>query len=119
MASTRNLNTPGDYKMENQMYENNLNYLIDKNNMYGVPKDTYFPGNGLLMGRIASENLANNYCDIESELFGIGSTNLVNPKPEVKPDIYSFKNLNIMNRVKMVIPEPLKINENQRPYPMK
>lgn len=119
MASTRNLNTPGDYKMENQMYENNLNYLIDKNNMYGVPKDTYFPGNGLLMGRIASENLANNYCDIESELFGIGSTNLVDPKPEVKPDIYSFKNLNIMNRVKMVIPEPLKINENQRPYPMK
>jgi len=119
MASTRNLNTPGDYKMENQMYENNLNYLIDKNNMYGVPKDTYFAGNGLLMGRIASENLANNYCDIESELFGIGSTNLVDPKPEVKPDIHSFKNLNIMNRVKMVIPEPLKINENQRPYPMK
>jgi len=119
MASTRNLNTPGDYKMENDMYSKNLNYLIDKDNMYGVAKDTYFAGEGLLMGRIASENLANNYCDIESSLFGIGSTNLVNPKPEVKPDIKSFKNLNIIKRMDIVMPKPMKIEDNQRPYPMK
>jgi hypothetical protein len=119
MASTRNINTPGDYKMKNDMYNYKLNYLTNKKNMYGTPNDTYFAGNGLLMGRIASENLANNYCDIESTLFGIGSTNLVNPLPDVKPDIIPIKNLSIIERNKIVMPEPFNINENQRPYPMK
>lgn len=119
MASTRNHNTPGDYKMEMDMYKNNFNYLTDKENMYGVPKDTFFAGNGLLMGKIASEKLANNYCDIESKLFGIGSTNLVEPIPDIIPEINSFKYLSIMKPMKMVMPKPLNIEDNQRPYPMK
>jgi hypothetical protein len=119
MASTRNHNTPGDYKMEMDMYKNKLDYLTDKENMYGVSKDTYFAGNGLLMGKIAPEKLANNYCDIESKLFGIGSTNLVESKPEIIPDINSFKYLSIMNRMEMVMPKSLEIQDNQRPYPMK
>jgi hypothetical protein len=114
MASTRNLNTPGDYKMEQKSFKDKLNYLTDNN--FGKPKEIYFAGNGLLMGRIASESLSSNSCDVESFLRGIGSTNLVEPMPEVKPDINNYKSLDIMNRVSMIMPEPLTVMKNQRPY---
>jgi hypothetical protein len=116
MASTRNLNTPGDYKMEQKSFKDKMDYLTDKNNNYGTPKDIYFAGNGLLMGRIASESLSNNYCDVESFLRGIGSTNLVDPVSEVKPEIRPYQSLSIMNRVSMIMPEPLTVMKNQRPY---
>lgn len=116
MASTRNLNTPGDYKMEQKAFKDKMDYLTDKKNNYGVPKDIYFAGDGLLMGRIASETLSNNYYDVESYLRGIGSTNLVEPMPEIKPDINSFQNLSIMDRVSLVMPKPLTVIKNQRPY---
>jgi len=116
MASTRNLNTIGDYKMEQKSYKDKLDYLTDKNNNYGVPNNIYFAGDGLLMGRIASESLSNNYCDVESFLRGIGSTNLVEPMNDIKPEINNYKSLDIMNRIPMIIPKPLIVNKNQRPY---
>lgn len=119
MASTRNLNNPEDYKMRQKMYRDKLNYLTDKKNMYGVPQESHFAGDGLLMGRIASENLAFNACDVESMLFGIGSTNLENPQPEVVPDTRYMQSLSIMDKMPLLMPEPLIVHKNQRPYPMK
>jgi len=116
MASTRNLNTPGDYKMEQKAFKDNLDYLTDKNNNYGIPEKIYFAGDGLLMGRIASESLSSNSCDVESFLRGIGSTNLVEHMSDVKPDIRNYKSLDIMNRIPMVMPRPLSVSKNQRPY---
>ena len=116
MASTRNKNTEGDYAMEQNQFKEQLNYLTEKKNGYGVPTQTHFAGNGLIMGRIASENLANNACDIESYLRGIGSTNLVNPQDPVKPDIKSFASLSIADKTPLILPEPLIVNKNQRPY---
>jgi hypothetical protein len=116
MASTCNKNCPGDYRMEQTKYRENLNYLTDKQNGFGVPQETFFAGNGLLMGRIASENLAHNACDIESFLRGTGATNLVNPTPIVYPDIKPFQSLSIMNKTPLVMPEPLVVQKNQRPY---
>ena len=116
MASTRNLNTPGDYKMEQKAYKDNLDYLTDKKNNYGIPDKIHFAGDGLLMGRIASESLSSNSCDVESFLRGIGSTNLVEPMSDVKPDIRNYKSLDIMNRIPMIMPTPLNVSKNQRPY---
>ena len=116
MASTCNKNSPGDYKMEQAQFKNKMDYLTDKKNGYGVPTQTHFAGDGLIMGRIASENLAYNACDIESYLRGTGLTNLVNPMPEFQPDIKSFDSLSIMNKTPLVMPEPLIVHKNQRPY---
>ena len=68
---------------------------------------------------MAAENLSSNACDIESQLFGIGSTNLVNPQKQTQPKFHDVKSLNMIDRLPMVIPEPLIVEKNQRPYPMK
>ena len=118
MASTRNRNSRGDYRAEMNINQNNVDYLINKGYNYGQPVKTFLPGDGLLQGRVASENLSYNYTDIETQLFGIGSTNLVNPKSEQNAEIKGLQSLSIMNRIPIIIPEPLVVNRDQRPYPL-
>ena len=113
MASTRRINNPADYQIEQLSNNNNINYLTTKD--YGIPKGTYLPGNGLLQGKVAGENISSNSTDIESSLFGIGSTNLVEPTPDVVPNIYPVRSLNICDRKNIIIPRPLVIDSNQRP----
>jgi len=112
MASTRNKNTPGDYKLEQKAYMNR------HFNIMNIEKQTAnnktFPGNGLLQGKVASRDLANNYTDIESKLFGIGSSNLVEPLPITIPEIYSYPSLNVMNKIPLIVPNKLIIETNQR-----
>lgn len=112
MASTRNKNTPGDYKLEQLAYiDRHLNIMdIQKQ----TPEYKYFPGNGLLQGSVPSRDLANNYTDIESTLFGIGSTNLVQTLPNVVPDIHSYRSLNIIDKTPMIVPTPLYVDTKQR-----
>jgi hypothetical protein len=118
MASTRNKNTLGDYELEQR---NNVlidSYSTYENSAYGHPMKTMFSGDGLIMGRIASEQLSTNSCDIESQLFGIGTTNLVKPKSRVSPEIKQLESLDIITRLPVFVPEPLVIEGNQRPYPL-
>jgi hypothetical protein len=114
MASTRNRNTQGDYNL--QQFQNNGIMNFNTYNSYGVPTPTYFPGNGLLHGRFASENLSNNSCDIESMLRGIGSTNLVAPIPETRPEIKLLKSLSVMDKTPVFLPDIFEHQPNQRPY---
>ena len=114
MASTRNKNCPSDYKLEQNINKNIGGYSINRNST--VAYENYLPGNGLLGGRNPRETICSNYCDIESELFGIGTTNLVNPKSSVTPDFTPIKSLNIIDKIKVIIPEPLVVEKGQRPY---
>ena len=112
MASTRTKNTPGNYRSEQKAY-------IDRHsNIMNITKQTpdtkAFPGNGLLQGKVASRDLANNYVDIESTLFGIGSTNLVEALPLVTPDIQFHPSLHVIDKIPLIVPTPLYINKNQR-----
>ena len=116
MASTRNKNSIGDYQNEIRSYTHASTYMTYEQS--GKPVDNYFAGDGLLMGRMASENLSSNACDVESQLFGIGSTNLVTPQKQVQPKPHNMKSLNVIDRISMIIPEPLVVEKNQRPYPM-
>ena len=118
MSSTRTRNTNGDYRAEQSINNNNVDYLINKGYSYGQPLTTYLPGNGLLQGRVASENLSFNSVDIETQLFGIGSTNLVTPKREDPAEIRSLQSLSIINKLPVIVPEPLVIQPNQRPSPL-
>ena len=118
MASTSNKNTPGNYYHEQKSNELNHNYMTYINSGYGEAYTNHFAGDGLLPGKNARTYLCNNYCDIESQLFGIGSTNLVNPYKQVEPQIRNMPSLSIMNKTPLILPVPLVIEKNQRPYPL-
>jgi hypothetical protein len=113
MASTSSKNTPGDYALEQWTYAQNVNYNTYA--PYGRPVNTYYPGDGLLAGRVHHENFAKNSCDIESMLRGIGSTNLVEPQPQVHGELYNLKSLSVIDRIPLLIPAPLHVQANQRP----
>jgi hypothetical protein len=114
MSSTRNKNMPGDYALEQNSIK--VGYKYYTYDSFGKPVETHYAGDGLLPGRIAPTNLAFNACDIESQLFGIGSTNLVTPKSAVKPDLKPIQSLNMIEKLPVFIPEPLVVEKNQRPY---
>jgi hypothetical protein len=113
MASTRNKNAPGDYSLEQQSYNKIGTYIIEP--LYGEPAQQSFAGDGILMGRMPSRHLSNNYCDVESQLFGIGSTNLVTPKSLTTPEFKSVKSLNIIDKIPVILPDPLIVDKDRRP----
>jgi len=50
-------------------------------------------------------------------LLGINSTNLVNPAAPVKPKLNELPTFNLYKKEPVVMPYPLKIEKNQRPFP--
>jgi hypothetical protein len=115
MASTRNKNTPGDYALEKNAYNKMHSEIMYTHAAQGEAYRTNLPGNGLLPGRIAACNLSKNNCDVESFLFGIGSTNLEITQEPPKIEIYTLPSLHMIQSVPMVMPKPLGIEGNQRP----
>jgi hypothetical protein len=113
MASSRNRNTTGNYEFEMQELNRFRNHILYKGS---VSNDTtYYPGNGLLGCKNPNLILSNNYADIETVLFGIGSTNLVNPKKVENFIFHPFKILDVQERTKAILPEPLVVSKYNRP----
>ena len=61
--------------------------------------------------------MSHNAADIESFLFGVGSTNLVNPQPCLTPELKQLSTANVYEKDPTYIPEPLVMEKNQRPFP--
>ena len=116
MASTRNRNTRGNYSMEQWSYGKQNAYSTDRD--YAFAPTTLLPGDGLLGARIPETELAGNPKDIESFLFGIGSTNLVEPVAPVQPQLKFVPSLAVMNKVPLLMPKDLVLQNNQRPFPI-
>lgn len=114
MASTRNKNSPGNYSLESQGKREQAQYKV--NEIYSVPEQTNFFGDGLLPGRVGPAKLSSNYCDIESDLKGIGSTNLVQSKAPTEPDIFQLKSLNMIDRVPLIMPKSYQHSNVERPF---
>jgi hypothetical protein len=114
MASTRNKNSTGNYTLELEGKKEQAQYKM--NEVYSVPPETNQPGQGLLAGSVGPAKLAANYCDIESELRGIGSTNLVTPMPKVTPYINDLRSLNVSNRIPLILPKSYQHNNEERPF---
>jgi hypothetical protein len=113
MASTRNKNCPGDYKLEQH-----VNTYIDShsvNKIATVAYQNYLPGDGLLPAKTPRKVICENYTDVESQLFGIGSTNLVNPQAPVTPSFQPIQTLNVIDRIPIMVPQPLVVENGQRP----
>lgn len=117
MASTRSLNTPGNYTVEQRSFQRNVDYLLNKD--YGELGTTYAAGDGLIQGHLPDHKLAGNPKDIESELFGIGSTNLVTPKPPVTPELKHLQALSNVDRpIPLIMPQSFEPAPDQRPFPI-
>ena len=117
MASTRNRNTPGNYNLEQKEFKQSENYTLYENSQYGAAFNTRLPGNGLNPAQIPWNQLSNNAADIESFLFGINSTNLVKPAPPLVAEFKKLDSANIFQKEPTLMPEPLVIEKNQRPFP--
>ena len=115
MASTRNRNTPVNYKLEQRTNANSAQYALYENSQYGSSYNTRLAGNGLMPAQIPWNKLSYNAPDIESFLFGINSTNLVNPAPILVPELAQIDSVNIYEKGPVYIPEPLVVEKNQRP----
>lgn len=118
MASTRDRNQPGDYRCEQKSKQLVSDYFMYENSQYGKPMQSMFPGDGLLTGRMVPTELSRNSCDIESFLYGIGTSNLETPFERPIAEIRSLKSLNVIDRLPVVLPDPLVIEPNQRPRPL-
>ena len=115
MASTRSRNTPGNYELEQKINNQQNDYMsFEKASFYGTVPTTYLPGNGLIGMKTAGLNLASNSADIESQLFGIGSTNLVDPRSPIAPDVYQLKSLNVAYKGPVILPSEFVPTPNQR-----
>ena len=68
-----------------------------------------------MIGGYYNNVLSNNPCDIESSLYGIGSTNLYDPQTPVKPSINKLNDIKFFEKHAKFVPEPLVIENGQRP----
>jgi hypothetical protein len=112
MASTRDKNAPGNYKMEKQGNNTRIDYQV---NEYGRPTQSYHPGDGLLAAKTSRLELSKNACDIESQLFGIRSSDLENLRPLIQPEFKQLKSLSIIDKAEVILPEPAKVSKIDRP----
>jgi len=101
MASTRNKNTMGNYQAEQRAYIHQASYCVDP--APHVAEHTMLAGYGLIQGHLPDTKLSENPNDIESFLFGIGSTNLVTPKEPVKPELNHLQALTMIGEPRPVI----------------
>ena len=117
MASTRNKNTIGNYRLEQAQYKGNEEYNMYKNSQHGEAVHTHMPGLGLLPGQLPRDKLSHNPIQIESFLFGINSTNLVNPEPCLVPELNRLSVVNAYEpqSTSVIMPLPLVIERN-RPF---
>ena len=104
MSGTRDINQPGNYKVEQEALQKERQNLLYPHGPSGHACDTLLPGLGLGASRIGSAHLSNNFVDIETNLYGIGSNNLVSPLPPVRPDLIPLGTLNVFKKEEVVDP---------------
>ena len=112
MTSTRNNNMPSEYVLEQR-----TNTLINKHNVneYGRSHRDAHPTQNINYGSMSRDALSNNPIDIETDLFGIGSTNLVEPKAPTNPSLNTLPHTDFTDP-RLFVPAPtLIVMNNQRP----
>ena len=119
MASTRLKNSKSTYNREQSTHKHRFSHisyvgkiLNENNHLPDLGINAPYMPNGL------NHNiLSNNGVNIESTLFGIGSTNLVQPKKETCGNMNKLENVKFFKAKpdsNYKIPEPLVIETNER-----
>lgn len=118
MTSTRNKNTKGDYVLEQKAYSLVRDYNQYENSGSGAPYNSAIPELGYTPSKMSCDEWSSNAIDIESELRGIGTTNLVDKYQKVVPEFKTVQFKSFFRHVPLIMPKPLVIENNQRPYPI-
>jgi hypothetical protein len=112
MASTRNLNTPQDYKLEKKMNTQLLDYSLYTGAK--VNKNTALfrdgPNPGFYCGQLSI-----NAVDVESMLRGIHSVNLEGPSFRATPDKIDLPEVYYFTKLPIIIPPSFKHSTKERP----
>ena len=112
MASTRNLNTPQDYKLEKKMNHQLLDYSLytgaKVNQSTALFRDG--PNPGLYGGQ-----LAKNAVDVESMLRGIQSVNLEGPSFSATPEKVPLSEVYYFTKTPIIIPPSFQHSTQERP----
>lgn len=117
MTSTRNKNTPENYCLEQRNNSLANNYTHYTNSSYGNAYKNAIPCLGITPSHMPRDTLSHNPIEIESFLFGISSTNLVYKNQPTKPEFKNVPIVSYFDRLPLIMPEPLVIQSNQRPFP--
>ena len=118
MASTQNKNTPNDYCLEQRQFALGGKYTTYEYSQYGHAYNPAMPCVGIIPTNLSRDVYSKNYIDIESSLLGINSTNLVNPQVPLVPEWKQIKSVKFFDRIPVIMPKPLVIENNQRPFPV-
>ena len=118
MTSTSNKNTQGDYCLQQRGFELNRNYNTYANSQAGMAYNPGIPcGGSAPASHMGRDQLSYNPIEIESALFGIGSTNLVKAQTPVYPNLKQLPATSFFPREKVIMPDPLVIEKGQRAAP--
>lgn len=115
MASTRNINTKGNYRLEIERDQQYLNYETYANSQNGEAYKTTLPALGYNPSHMPRQVFSHNSIDIESALFGINSTNMVTPQAPVVPQMKTIKTVEVFKTPKLIMPKEFNPEKNQRP----
>ena len=118
MASTRNKNCAADYQLQQNVHVQSRLYNEYTYSQTGRAYSNALPDVGIMPSNMPRCAFSNNSVDIESALKGINSTNLVNPQAPTVPQLKQLPNVAFFDRMACVLPKPLAIEKNQRPYPI-
>ena len=112
MASTRNNNTMSDYKLQQYQFDRLRDYTITPDNDTIIK--VKYPEFGVNYQSAPVVQLSSNSTDLESELFGIGSTNLVKPKQPVVKEINTISKVKFVDRLKPIVTD-FPVLDSERP----
>jgi hypothetical protein len=115
MASTRDINSQANYCLEQRMQ----NTIRSNKQFYNNPNGHAFtPAYAGLtrQGYMPPDNFSFNSTDIESALFGIGSTNLVEAKPITFPQFKELPTVNFFEKPELVKTKQFNPLFGQRPF---
>ena len=118
MASTKNKNTKSDYCLEQRNFRGIFNHVTYINAQNGRAYTDAIPDVGYTPSYMPRDSFSQNSVDIESALFGINSTNLVTPQDPVVPELKQLPYCSFFDRIPLIMPTPLVIEKNQRPFPI-
>ncbi len=112
MTSTRNLNTPQDYKIEKKMNQQSLDYLLYTGSSVNEKSALFRDGpNPKMYGGLIDRNMV----DVESMLRGIRSTNLEGESFTANPERVKLPEVSYYQKGPMIIPPSFQHSKTERP----
>ena len=118
MTSTRNNNTPGDYCLQQKAINVTRRYGEYKFGSAGAAYNPAIPCIGYTPSHMPASFFSNNSTEIESRLFGIGSTNLVKPQSCLQPSLRTIPFKSFFKMPARVAEVEETKGPAQRPFPV-